>query len=98
MDPVNYIDEKPDDCLCKRAQSNETDRIDGTIDVPAGTNPQLKDPRKMEQKVRITELTNSGDGRGVNFTVPAEALAFVGRMSDVYLAETKPRAIRGNHY
>jgi len=52
----------------------------------------------MEQKVRITELTNSGDGRGVNFTVPAEALAYVGRMSDVYLAETKPRAVRGNHY
>jgi mannose-6-phosphate isomerase-like protein (cupin superfamily) len=65
---------------------------------PPGQILIFKDQIKMEQKVRITELTNKGDGRGLNFSVPAGALAFVGRMSDVYLAQTKPRAVRGNHY
>jgi len=49
-------------------------------------------------KIQITELSNNGDGRGFSFTAPAEALAFVGRMSDVHLASTKPGAVRGNHY
>ena len=49
-------------------------------------------------KIQITELSNSGDGRGFSFTAPAEALAFVGRMADVHLASTKPGAVRGNHY
>src|SRR5580704_5288523 len=49
-------------------------------------------------KIQITELSNSGDGRGFSFTAPVEALAFVGRMSDVHLASTKPQSVRGNHY
>jgi oxalate decarboxylase/phosphoglucose isomerase-like protein (cupin superfamily) len=52
----------------------------------------------MTTKIRITELNNGLDARGFNFTVPAEALAFVGRMADVYLASTKPGNVRGNHY
>ena len=52
----------------------------------------------MTAKVQITELTNNGDTRGFSFTAPAEALAFVGRMSDVHVASTKPGAIRGNHF
>jgi oxalate decarboxylase/phosphoglucose isomerase-like protein (cupin superfamily) len=52
----------------------------------------------MTAKIQITELSNSGDARGFSFTAPAEALAFVGRMSDVHLASTLPRAVRGNHY
>jgi oxalate decarboxylase/phosphoglucose isomerase-like protein (cupin superfamily) len=52
----------------------------------------------MEKKVRITELSNSGDVRGFSFTAPAEGLAFVGRMADVHLAATVPGAVRGNHY
>jgi oxalate decarboxylase/phosphoglucose isomerase-like protein (cupin superfamily) len=52
----------------------------------------------MTSKVQITELPNSGDARGYSFTAPAEALAFVGRMSDVHLASTKPGSVRGNHY
>lgn len=52
----------------------------------------------MEQKIRITELTNTGDTRGFNSSLPTDALAFVGRMSDVYLAALKPGAIRGNHF
>ncbi len=52
----------------------------------------------MTSKVQITELNNSGDARGVSFSAPAEALAFVGRMADVHLASTEPGAVRGNHY
>lgn len=49
-------------------------------------------------KVRIAELGNSGDARGLSFTAPAEALEYVGRMADVHLASTKPGTVRGNHY
>jgi dTDP-4-dehydrorhamnose 3,5-epimerase-like enzyme len=49
-------------------------------------------------KTQITELSNRGDARGPSFKVPAEALAFVGRMADVHLASTQPGAVRGNHY
>ncbi len=52
----------------------------------------------MTEKIRITELNDSGDARGFSFTAPAEALGFVGRMADVHLASTKPGAVRGNHY
>ncbi|HET6179775.1 MAG TPA: hypothetical protein VFE61_22830 [Candidatus Sulfotelmatobacter sp.] len=52
----------------------------------------------MTAKVRILELDNRGDARGFSFTVPAEALTFVGSMKDIHLALTKPGAIRGNHY
>jgi dTDP-4-dehydrorhamnose 3,5-epimerase-like enzyme len=52
----------------------------------------------MTEKIRITELNNSGDARGVSFTATAEALGFVGRIADVHLAATKPGAVRGNHY
>jgi len=52
----------------------------------------------MNSKIQIQDLSNSGDGRGFSFTIPAEALAFVGRMSDVHLASTKPGSVRGNHY
>lgn len=52
----------------------------------------------MTSKLEIKELTNLGDARGLSFTAPTDALAFVGRMSDVHLASTKPGAVRGNHY
>ncbi|HEX3820798.1 MAG TPA: hypothetical protein VHW45_10715 [Candidatus Sulfotelmatobacter sp.] len=52
----------------------------------------------MTAKLEFQELSNSGDTRGFSFTAPTEALAFVGRMSDVHLASTKPGSIRGNHY
>jgi mannose-6-phosphate isomerase-like protein (cupin superfamily) len=52
----------------------------------------------VEQKIRIIELANTGDGRGYSFTAPSEALDFVGRIADMHLAATAPRAIRGNHY
>jgi dTDP-4-dehydrorhamnose 3,5-epimerase-like enzyme len=52
----------------------------------------------MNPKTQISELVNRGDFRGLSFTVPVEALAFVGRMADIYLACTNPGAVRGNHY
>jgi oxalate decarboxylase/phosphoglucose isomerase-like protein (cupin superfamily) len=52
----------------------------------------------MPPKIEIAALPNHGDARGLSFTAPAEAIAFVGRMADVHLASTGPGAIRGNHY
>ena len=52
----------------------------------------------MDRRLKFKELTDNGDGRGVSFTAPMDALTFVGRMSDVHLASTKPGAVRGNHY
>src|ERR1700722_18004322 len=49
-------------------------------------------------KIQISELGNNGDVRGFSFTVPTEALNFLGRVSDIHLASTAPGAIRGNHY
>ena len=49
-------------------------------------------------KIQISELSNNGDVRGSSFTVPTEALNFLGRVSDIHLASTAPGAIRGNHY
>ena len=52
----------------------------------------------MQAKTQISELGNRGDTRGPSFTVPADALAFVGRVADVHLASTTRGAVRGNHY
>lgn len=52
----------------------------------------------MSTKIEIVQLSNTGDARGLSFTAPAAALAFVGRMADVHLASTGPGAVRGNHY
>ncbi len=52
----------------------------------------------MNRKVRIVELADHGDARGYSFSIPAEALAFVGRMADVHVASIKTGSVRGNHY
>jgi oxalate decarboxylase/phosphoglucose isomerase-like protein (cupin superfamily) len=52
----------------------------------------------VAQKIRIVELSNTGDARGYSFTAPPDALDFVGRIADLHLAATAPGAIRGNHY
>jgi dTDP-4-dehydrorhamnose 3,5-epimerase-like enzyme len=49
-------------------------------------------------KIQVSELGNHGDVRGLSFTMPAEALDFLGRVADLHLASTEPGAIRGNHY
>lgn len=52
----------------------------------------------MTSKVQITELVNHGDTRGPFFAAPAEAIAFVGQLSDMHLVSTKPGTARGNHF
>lgn len=49
-------------------------------------------------KIQILELINSGDARGFSFTMPSEALNFVGHIADMYLASSARGAVRGNHY
>jgi dTDP-4-dehydrorhamnose 3,5-epimerase-like enzyme len=51
-----------------------------------------------QMKIQISELNNNGDGRGFSFTMPSEALDFLGRVADMHLASTLPGAVRGNHY
>jgi dTDP-4-dehydrorhamnose 3,5-epimerase-like enzyme len=57
----------------------------------------MANARQMSN-ISIAELNNGGDDRGMSFTVPAEALEFLGKVLDVHLASTKPGAVRGNHY
>lgn len=52
----------------------------------------------MESKVRIVEVANHGDSRGYSFTMPAEALAFVGDVQDVHFSSMVPGSVRGNHF
>jgi oxalate decarboxylase/phosphoglucose isomerase-like protein (cupin superfamily) len=49
-------------------------------------------------KIQILELGNTGDARGFSFTMPPEALNFIGYIADMHLASTAPGAVRGNHY
>jgi dTDP-4-dehydrorhamnose 3,5-epimerase-like enzyme len=49
-------------------------------------------------KIEISELNNGGDARGFSFTLPPAALEALGRVADMHLASTGPRAVRGNHY
>ena len=52
----------------------------------------------QKSKVEVVVLPNRGDARGLSFSVPGEALAFVGSLGDVHFVSSKPGAIRGNHY
>jgi oxalate decarboxylase/phosphoglucose isomerase-like protein (cupin superfamily) len=52
----------------------------------------------LNMTIQISELSNTGDARGLSFTLPSEALAFLGRVADLHLASTAPGAVRGNHY
>jgi dTDP-4-dehydrorhamnose 3,5-epimerase-like enzyme len=49
--------------------------------------------------VKIMELQNSGrDMRGDSFTVPHEAITFVGKVQYIHVASIVPAATRGNHF
>ncbi len=48
--------------------------------------------------IQFVELPNKSDARGYSFTVPPQALKYVGKAADVHLASTEPAAVRGNHY
>jgi len=49
-------------------------------------------------KIRFVDLKNYGDTRGFSFTVPPEAIEYVGRADDIHLAAITREAVRGNHY
>ena len=49
-------------------------------------------------RVQILPLNDTGDHRGSSFTIPAEAIQFVGSVRDLHLAAILPGTIRGNHY
>jgi dTDP-4-dehydrorhamnose 3,5-epimerase-like enzyme len=49
-------------------------------------------------QVQIAELPNHGDQRGFSFTIPADALQFLGSIHDIHVASILPGAVRGNHF
>jgi dTDP-4-dehydrorhamnose 3,5-epimerase-like enzyme len=49
-------------------------------------------------KIQMLELGNTGDARGFSFTMPSEALNFIGHIADIHFASTAHAAVRGNHY
>jgi hypothetical protein len=48
----------------------------------------------METKIRIAQLANGGDMRGLSFTAPSEARVLLGRVHDLDLSSTEPGAVR----
>jgi oxalate decarboxylase/phosphoglucose isomerase-like protein (cupin superfamily) len=48
--------------------------------------------------IKISELGNPGDARGLNFSLPTQAMDFLGRVADVHFSTAGPEAVRGNHY
>ena len=52
----------------------------------------------MKSKVRISGIPNTGDIRGSSFTIPGDAISFLGRVLDIHLATIVPGATRGNHF
>src|SRR5579859_2437934 len=53
---------------------------------------------RSRMKIQISELSNTGDVRGVNFTLPQQAIDFLGEVADVQIASSAPQTVRGNHY
>jgi oxalate decarboxylase/phosphoglucose isomerase-like protein (cupin superfamily) len=49
-------------------------------------------------RVQISTLGDTGDPRGFSFSLPPDALEFVGGIADILFASTRPGAVRGNHY
>jgi dTDP-4-dehydrorhamnose 3,5-epimerase-like enzyme len=52
----------------------------------------------MATKIQIEELTNLGDQRGPTYSIPEQALRYLGRVANVHFGLSKPGAVRGNHY
>jgi len=43
-------------------------------------------------------INYQGDQRGDSYSIPQEAIDFVGRIDEIHVATILPGAIRGNHY
>ena len=52
----------------------------------------------MGEKLHVTELNNTGDARGVSFTVSPTIVSFLGRVADIHVATVLPGGVRGNHF
>jgi dTDP-4-dehydrorhamnose 3,5-epimerase-like enzyme len=52
----------------------------------------------MDDKLRFTELPNTGDTRGSSFTLSPAMLSFLGRIEDVHVSSLLPGHVRGNHF
>ena len=48
--------------------------------------------------MQFKSLDNRGDQRGASFSLPDDALEFLGQVGEVHFAEILPTAVRGNHY
>jgi dTDP-4-dehydrorhamnose 3,5-epimerase-like enzyme len=48
--------------------------------------------------VEISALEDTGDKRGFSFSMPSQALDFIGRIADIHLTSARRGAVRGNHY
>jgi dTDP-4-dehydrorhamnose 3,5-epimerase-like enzyme len=52
----------------------------------------------MGEKLRFTELPNTGDARGSSFTLSPVMVSFLGRIEDVHVSSLLPGHVRGNHF
>ena len=52
----------------------------------------------MSEKLRFTNLPNTGDARGSSFTISPAILSFLGRIADVHVSTLLPGHVRGNHF
>jgi dTDP-4-dehydrorhamnose 3,5-epimerase-like enzyme len=43
-------------------------------------------------------VKNLGDQRGDSYSIPQEAIDFVGQIDEIHFATILPNAVRGNHY
>ena len=49
-------------------------------------------------KIQVSTLETGGDARGLSFSMPREALDFLGEVADVRIAASGPGTVRGNHF
>ena len=51
-----------------------------------------------DRAVLLQQLENRGDRRGDAFPIPAEAIQFLGGITEAHFVTIRPGMVRGNHY
>ncbi len=51
-----------------------------------------------DRDVLLHQLENRGDRRGDAFPIPAEAIQFLGAITEAHFVTIRPGMVRGNHY
>ncbi|MFH1063187.1 MAG: hypothetical protein V1747_09955 [Candidatus Omnitrophota bacterium] len=51
-----------------------------------------------KKTIRISQLEEHSDERGVSFSVPAANLSYIKKINNMHFATIMPGAVRGNHY